>query len=260
MRPMPTPAILDSADSLPFELTSDTVLAFDGDGTLWTGDVAQDVWGSLVRERLVKPEALEALQREARAAGIDCPDEAGAVCAAIDAAHDEQRFDEQRMCEVHAWSFAGWQRDELAAFVDRVLFDERKLQQRAIEETQRIVRAAQAVGAGVYVVSASPAHIVERAVRPLGIDAEHVLASRVHWRGDRVLPDIDRPIAYGEGKVLALKRVLGERPLTAAFGDNGFDVPMLKFAAHGFAVRPKLRLLSHPDFTSFQRLTELLPA
>lgn len=53
---------------------------------------------------------------------------------------------------------------------------------------------------------------------------------------------IDSPIPYNEGKVVHLARFLEGRPVIAAFGDNRFDIPMLKHAAHAFAVRPKKAL------------------
>ena len=51
-----------------------------------------------------------------------------------------------------------------------------------------------------------------------------------------------RPIPYGPGKVTRLRERIGTRPLYAAFGDNAFDVPMLREATVGVAVRPKPRL------------------
>jgi phosphoserine phosphatase len=56
----------------------------------------------------------------------------------------------------------------------------------------------------------------------------------------RILPDVDRPIPYGTGKVRRLHDRIGTgRPLLAAFGDNAFDVALLAEASVGVAVRPK---------------------
>jgi phosphoserine phosphatase len=57
-----------------------------------------------------------------------------------------------------------------------------------------------------------------------------------------MLPDVDRPIPYGDGKVKRLRERIGARPLYAALGDNSFDVAMLGSARIGVAVRPKPKL------------------
>jgi phosphatidylglycerophosphatase C len=57
------------------------------------------------------------------------------------------------------------------------------------------------------------------------------------------MPSVVRPIPYGPGKVMQLRAKLGARPLYAAFGDNAFDVPMLREARIPVAIRPKPRLV-----------------
>ena len=232
-------------------------LAFDGDGTLWTGDVAETIWHALLAERSIRPAAHAALVRECVAADLDADGDAHALCMRITRAYLDGTFSEERICEIQAWVFAGWTAAEIQAFVDRVLFDgPESLATRYIAETRAIVEAARAASAPVFVVSASPKHVVERAAAPLGFAPHEVLGSQVLWRDGRVLPDVERPICYGPGKVHGLERVLQGRPLLAAFGDNVFDVPMLHHARFGVMVRPKARLLALPDIVSFHRLEE----
>ena len=232
-------------------------IAFDGDGTLWTGDVAETVWNALIERRLVRAEAHAALVRECDQSGLDPSGEAHVLCTRIGRAYAEGRFSEERICEVQAWAFAGWSRQEIAAFVDHTLFDVGHWTDRTIPETRAILDAARAAHAPVYLVSASPKHVVERAAAPLGILPHEVLASTIPFGPDgRALADVERPICYGPGKVAALKRVLEGRPLLAAFGDNVFDLPMLHYARFGVMVRPKARLLATPDAASFQLLPE----
>ena len=55
---------------------------------------------------------------------------------------------------------------------------------------------------------------------------------------------VERPIPYGSGKVTHLRERLGaDRVLYAAFGDNAFDVAMLREARLPVAIRPKARLV-----------------
>lgn len=238
-------------------------IAFDGDGTLWTGDVAETVWHALVSGRLVRAEAHAALVHEAERVRLSTEGDVHALCTRLFHAYLDGTLEEQRICEIQAWAFAGWSRPELDTFVDRVLFeptatDAVPLSRRYIPETRAILEAARAVSAPVYLVTASPKHVVERAAAPLGFAPDEVLGSRVLWQDGRVAPDVERPICYGPGKVQALERVLGGRPLLAAFGDNVFDVPMLHHARFGVMVRPKARLLVTPDAQTFRRLEEAL--
>jgi phosphoserine phosphatase len=55
-----------------------------------------------------------------------------------------------------------------------------------------------------------------------------------------------------------LRAKLGARPLYAAFGDNVFDIPMLREARTPIAVRPKPRLVDRatevPELTVLERV------
>jgi phosphatidylglycerophosphatase C len=93
-------------------------------------------------------------------------------------------------------------------------------------------------------VSASPLVVVVEAARALGFDEAHVLAATPVERDGLHCADVLRPIPYGEGKVTRLREKMGDRPLYAAFGDNVFDIPLLRAAEVGIAVRPKPRLLA----------------
>ena len=53
------------------------------------------------------------------------------------------------------------------------------------------------------------------------------------------MPHLAAPLPYLEHKVHALTKVAPGRALLAAFGDNGFDLPLLTAARVAVAVRPK---------------------
>jgi HAD superfamily phosphoserine phosphatase-like hydrolase len=217
-------------------------LAFDGDGTLWSGDIGEDFFSALLADGRISATAHEALAREATAAGLDSNGTAVEVAHRIHAAYLADAFPEERVCEVMTWAFAGWRRSEMDAFAEQVLASA-KLASRLHGEATRIVAWARERGLGVCLVSASPRAIVHAAARLVGIDHTHV-ASATEQRTieDVVLPAVDRPIPYGPGKVARLAPILRGRPLYAAFGDNVFDIPMLRSSRVPVAIRPKQRL------------------
>jgi phosphoserine phosphatase len=101
----------------------------------------------------------------------------------------------------------------------------------------------------VFVVSASVDFAVRVGVRHLGIGPEHVIGMRPARDGATILPAIVPPIVYAEGKIQALSAngvaVNGAsgRALLGAFGDSGWDAPMLRAARVPVAVAPAPALL-----------------
>jgi len=219
-------------------------LAFDGDGTLWSGDIGEDFFTALLAARRIAPAAEEALFREAREHDVDASGTAVDVAHRIHAAYLAERFPEERVCELMTWAFAGWARAEMDAFADGVVAASR-LRERLHGETCDVVAWARARGHDVFLVSASPRSIVQAAARIVGIeDANVVAATELRSVEDVVLPAVERPIPYGPGKVTRLRALLGVRALYAAFGDNAFDVAMLREAEVPVAIRPKPRLVA----------------
>lgn len=235
-------------------------VAFDGDGTLWAGDVGEDFFHALV-DGAMREAARAALAEEARREGVDVE---GAGTAS-DIAHRIHRaylagaFPEQRICEIMTWAAAGWARAELDAFCREVV-RRGDVESRLHGEAVHVVEHARRAGIEVFIVSASPAPIVEQAARLVGIDPAFVIAAReARDEHDVVRCDVDRPIPYGDGKVHRLReRVRSGRTLYAAFGDNAFDVPLLREARIPVAVRPKKRLVDRagevPDLRTLEQV------
>ena len=220
------------------------VVAFDGDGTLWSGDVGEDFFHALIAHGDLREECRVAMVREAEAAGLRADGQALPLAERLYAEYLAGRFSEERMCELMTWAFAGWTRAEVDAFADRTIAA-CGLAPRLHREAVRVVEWARGAGVEVFVVSASPRAIVERAARAVGVAADHVVAAtpRYESQADRMVADVVRPIPYGDGKVKNLRARLGDsRPLYAAFGDNAFDVSLLSEAFIPVAVRPKPRL------------------
>lgn len=218
-------------------------IAFDGDGTLWSGDIGEDFFAALVAARRIEPAAHEALRREAAAEGLDAEGSAADVAHRIHQAYLDGTFPEERVCEIMTWVFAGWTRDAMNAFAAATV-DAIHLRARLHGEAVEVARWARAHAIEVHLVSASPRAVVEAAARLVGIDVACVTAATEVVGDDGVVaPAVERPIPYGPGKVARLREKLGARALYAAFGDNAFDVALLREARVPVAIRPKARLV-----------------
>jgi phosphoserine phosphatase len=223
------------------EASSGGAIAFDGDGTLWSGDVGEDFFHGVLERGAIREPAVGPLKREAREGGLEDHGSGVEVARRIYDAYVAHRFDEERVCEIMTWICAGFSRVELAALCNE-LIEQRGLVGRLHDEVQAVVAWAQGRGVTTYLVSASPAGIVEAAAAIARLPVGNVVAARPVFEGDEMAPAVLRPIPYGPGKVARLRERLGPARLYAAFGDNAFDVPMLREAKVAVAVRPKARL------------------
>jgi phosphoserine phosphatase len=218
------------------------VVATDADGTLWSGDVGEDLFHAFLQHGRVEAPALEAMRREARDHALSDAGSGPDVARRIYASYLEGNYPEDRVCELMTWCFAGWTRKEVRAFAHGVA-ERAGLASRMHDEVLRVLERARRAAPLVVIVSASPIDIVVEAAQLVGFAQEDVVASRARFDGEVMLADVERPIPYGDGKVERLLQHIGPaRTLVAALGDNAFDVPLLARAAMGVAVRPKPRL------------------
>ena len=222
--------------------TTGGVVAVDGDGTLWSGDVAEDLFYAFVERGRVEPEAERAILRAAAEHGVDASGTGAAVARRIYGAYLDDRFPEEEVCELMTWCFAGWTRDKMQGFA-RDVMGAAGLEGRLNPELCDVLERIRPLDAEVFLVSASPRAVVEEAARIASIIAlTHVVAATPVFTGDIMRAEVDRPIPYGPGKVSRLRERIGTRRLCAAFGDSAFDLPMLSEAAVPVAVRPKPKL------------------
>jgi len=218
------------------------VVATDGDGTLWQGDVGEDLFHAFLDHGRVELPARDAIRRDALEHGLSDAGTGVDVARRIYAAYVDGRFPEERVCELMTWCFAGWMRSEVTAFA-RAVVERGGLATRLHEEVLRVLERVRAAGIETVLVSASPVSVVQEAGSRVGFDEDHVVAAHPGYDGHVIMPCVDRPIPYAAGKVTRLRERIGqERVLYAAFGDNAFDVAMLSSANISVAVRPKKRL------------------
>jgi phosphatidylglycerophosphatase C len=218
------------------------VVASDGDGTLWSGDVGEDLFHALAERGAFREAGLEAMRREARDHALSDAGTGPDVAHRIYAAYVEGRFPEETVCELMAWCFAGWTRADVASFAEETVA-RIGLEGRMHREVLSVLEKARRAGLEAVLVSASPFAVVKAAGALAGFDAAHIVAARPRFEAEVMLADVERPIPYGVGKVSRLREHMGQgRTLLAAFGDNAFDVDLLASAAVGVAVCPKPRL------------------
>ncbi len=218
--------------------TPNGLLAFDADGTLWSGDVGEDVFHEAVKTRLIGEPARAALEQAAREQGVPANGTATDIAKRIFDAYSAGEYPECEVCAMMSWCYAGLSTAELADFAERT-FARAGLGQRLRRELSPIFQFARARGLRVVVVSASPQPIVERAVALWNISPEDVSACRAATENGRILPRLEAPVPYAEHKPIALKELAPGAPMLAAFGDNVFDMDLLRAASLAVAVHPK---------------------
>lgn len=233
------------------------LLSFDGDGTLWTGDVGEDVFVAAVRAGFLLDAALEGLLAMAQRCGTSRDGDANAIADGLFAGYRRGVVDEREICDMMSWCFAGHVIDNVRAFIDGALC-EAAISSRRIAEIGPIVEWARARNHRVVIVSASPQLVVEQASQIWQWDRADVLGSPAATDdGACVLPRLSAPTPYGPTKVTRTREHVGpDVPWLAAFGDNIFDVDMLAAAAIRVAVRPKPRLRER--FGTLDGLVELV--
>jgi phosphoserine phosphatase len=106
---------------------------------------------------------------------------------------------------------------------------------RLLPPVANVLRGLAAAGVDVAIVSASNRWVIEVAVAELGVSPDRVVAVDLVRDGGRLSSVVAQPMPNGAGKVQAIDRHLGRRPVLA-FGNSVHDVPMLESAALGVLV------------------------
>lgn len=222
--------------------------AFDGDGTLWSGDVGEDFLEAVLEENTFTDMADRLFTNECTSAALSSGGSARDKLGRLFEAYTKGKFSEERICELIAVSVSGRRLEEVRTLVEHVL-DRQKLGERLHEETVELLARVRALGIETFVVSASPLVVVEVAVAyaRIGIAPDHVVAATPRVVEGRIATELDLPIPYGPGKVTRLRERIGNRPFLLAAGDNVFDLAMLAESKVPVAIRPKTRLVARAE-------------
>jgi phosphoserine phosphatase len=235
--------VIARLDALLGEVTTprDTLLAFDADGTLWSGDVGIDGFEALLDKNAVLPAAADALHEEARMAGLPLAESATEQAKVLYDAFKRDAYHEGRAFRMMAFAFAGYREEEVRMFAADVA-RARSLTERLHPEIAPIVAWGARNGGPVYVVSASHSTVVQASLDFLALPIDGVFAMTQAKDGDIFAPSVVEPATYAEGKTAALTAGLPGKTLLAAFGDSAFDLHLLCAARLAVAVRPKAAL------------------
>jgi phosphoserine phosphatase len=236
-------------------------LVFDADGTLWTSDVGIDVFVDALANDLLRDEAREALRREVLAHNLAGDVDLDSLDANALGKHLQRAFElgvyaEKPATEMQVWAYAGFTEDELRSHTREAL--RRSNQDSHIyQPLLPVLIWARDAGLRTVIVSASPQIVVEEAARALDFMPTDIVAGRTTRDGVRLLAELSEPLPYGDAKAHAGRRILGDTPWLATFGDSAFDVAMLSEAKLPVAVRPKPELLAQlPSIPGAVRLLD----
>lgn len=225
---------------------SAVVLAFDGDGTLWSGDVGEDLFHAALRESFLLDDAYPALVAEAEQHHVPigpAESNANALASVLFASYLAGGYPERETCAMMTWCYAGRRLSDVQALAARVL-EQTGLQDRLTRELTPIIEWSRSAGVRRVLISASPRAIVEPAGAHWGFGPGDIAAATPSVSGGVVEPRLDGAVPYAEGKLTAGKALFGDARWLASFGDNVFDIDMLAAAELGVAVRPKPKLAS----------------
>ncbi len=191
------------------------VAAFDCDGTLWSGDAGETFFDWEVREGIVSAEIGKAMRTRY-------------------AEYKAGKVSEDDMCGEMVTMHKGM--TEAVMMTAASDFMEHVFPGKMFSEMQELVSRLQENGCEVWAVSSSNEWVIRAGMKAFGIGEDKILAAKVGVESGVITDRLIR-VPSGPGKPKALGEVVGKE-IDAAFGNSRWDIEMLAFAKHGFAVNP----------------------
>lgn len=217
---------------------AELAVAFDGDGTLWTGDVGEIVFEYAVERGLLQDTALPRLQEEARSFGAPEHQSPNETARTLYSSYRAGVYPEAAVCEMMVWCYAGMTEAQLQELASEAL-SAADFARTINERIRPLLDWARESGCRTVVISASPALVVNQAASCLGFDPRDVLGGRPSIVDRSIAPAMLEPLPYGKGKVRAGRRAIGAARWLASYGDSVFDLDMMREARLAVGVRPK---------------------
>jgi phosphatidylglycerophosphatase C len=242
-----TPGAVLTSDQLIEHLTerlqrgATRAIVLDADGTLWAGDVSEDVFCRMTKDELLSPQAAPRLRQTAADHDLSTEGSASELANTLFRGFIDGTVSELLAYELMTWCFAGLHEDFLDEHVQRCL-NEAALDTRLRHELVPVIDWARGEGVRVTIVSASPRFILDRALEHWDVHPDDVRAGNAGRDGKILTDRLVDPVPYNETKVHLATDLLGAESWLAGFGDSPFDLPMLEAADVGVAVYPKKSL------------------
>jgi phosphatidylglycerophosphatase C len=222
-------------------------LAFDGDGTLWSGDVSNDVFLSACRSNWFLEGVRLPLLRILSERNLATEGSIGQLLEGLFLGEQQGTIEEQLLFEIMTWCYAGRSIEELSAYAARTLAA-LGIEGRVRWAYRPLLDWAMGHGHSCWLVSASPWPIVRVVAKRLGFEEAHIIASRPLVSATGLIePSMLLPVPYGQQKVIQLNAHASSPRLLAAFGDSAFDLELLGTAELAVAVTPKPELEERLD-------------
>jgi len=121
---------------------------------------------------------------------------------------------------------------------------EQQIARKIYPESRALVQAHMAKGHTVAVISSATPYQVEPMARDMGI--EHVICSRYEVKDGVFTGGIERPLCFGEGKVLAAENLSREHGIdldqSYFYSDSDDDLQLLERVGHPQALNPNSKL------------------
>lgn len=178
------------------------IVCTDADGTLWDGDSGVEFARWLVDKQALPSGLLEDYERR----------------FAVDA--------------TGAYAFltralAGQRERDVAEYA--AYFVERVWRKRLYPPMAELLAGLDRLGAALWILSASNRWLIEEAARLVGVPRSHVLGMAVKVDHGVLTDELDGPAVNGPGKLEAIDRFIGRRPIVA-IGNSVHDLAMLTAA------------------------------
>jgi len=219
-----------------------SVLAFDADGTLWTGDVTRDLVAFMMSERPLRSDGRDRLAELVLCAGGDVRGDVYDQLAWLVLSYQAGRISDAVAVEAVVASFAGHEPEEFQDLVAEAV-GRSGLERRFRHELTRVFEWGRRRDVPVVVVSASARVAVEEALQQVGLEASTVLGCEPRVVGGRLAAELARPVLAGHAKVEAF-RAHTQAPVLAAFGDDVRDLPLLSLGRLRVGVWPTAELVA----------------
>ena len=191
------------------------VVAFDCDGTLWSGDSGETFFDWEIKQDVVPSEVAQAMR-------------------ARYAEYKAGKVSEDDMCGEMVTMHRGM--DESVVMQAASEFMERSFPGSVFAEMRELVLRLHDQGCEVWAVSSSNEWLIRAGMRTFGISEDRILAAKAAIENGIVSDRILR-VPSGPGKPQALREVV-RKNIDAAFGNSRWDTDMLAIAQHPFAINP----------------------